>query len=145
MITCNGRRVPLQPTGVVGEFVAGIRYRAWNPPNALHPTIGVHSPLVFDLIDRWNGRSVGGFTYHVVHPGGRSYDTYPINAVEAESRRASRFHVGGHTPGPIDVADWTRLDEPTTDPRSDYPTTLDLRRFTPGRMPSSPPGTPSES
>jgi uncharacterized protein (DUF2126 family) len=145
ILSCNGIPIPMTTQGAPGSMVAGVRYRAWAPWSALHPTIGVHSPLVFDLIDRWNGRSVGGFTYHVVHPGGRSYDTYPINAVEAESRRASRFHVGGHTPGPIDVADWTRLDEPTTDPRSDYPTTLDLRRFTPGRMPSSPPGTPSES
>ena len=99
VLACNGHRVPLVPTGVHGEFVCGVRYRAWQPPSALHPTIGIHSPLVFDLIDTWNDRAVGGCTYRVVHPGGRSYDTFPVNAMEAESRRHTRFQDWGHSIG----------------------------------------------
>lgn len=97
IVACNGRRVPLQKTDKVGEYVAGIRYRAWQPPSALHPTIGVHAPLVFDVFDTVSGRSVGGFTYHVSHPGGRNFEVYPVNANEAEGRRIARYWPMGHT------------------------------------------------
>jgi uncharacterized protein (DUF2126 family) len=120
VVTCNGRPLPLTPTGVRGEYIAGVRYRAWAPPSALHPTIGIHSPLVIDLVDSWAGRSIGGCTYHVVHPGGRSYDTFPVNANEAEARRRARFWEYGHTPGPRVVRHEGR--------NPDYPMTLDLRR-----------------
>ena len=120
VLTCNGRAVPLQSTGNVGEFVAGVRYRAWQPPSALHPTIGVHTPLVFDLVDTWMERSLGGCQYHVAHPGGRHYDTFPVNAYEAEGRRLARFVRMGHTPRQIDV----RLEERNPN----FPFTLDLRR-----------------
>jgi uncharacterized protein (DUF2126 family)/transglutaminase-like putative cysteine protease len=122
-VTCNGIPVPLHPAGSGDGLVAGIRFRAWAPPSALHPTIGVHSPLVFDLVDRWNGRSVGGCTYHVVHPGGRNYETYPVNAKEAEARRGARFTPYGHSPGPVDTTTWQ-----PEQVNSEYPRTLDLRR-----------------
>jgi uncharacterized protein (DUF2126 family) len=146
VLTCNGRRVPLRPTRIQGTKVAGVRYRAWQPAAALHPTIAVHSPLVFDLVDTWNGRAIGGCTYHVVHPGGRNYDTFPVNAFEAEARRMARFWPYGHTPGPLEpravvagpVASEVRFLPPGSGVRPlappaegwnpEYPHTLDLRR-----------------
>ncbi len=119
VLTCNGVPVPLQPTGRTGEFVAGVRYRAWLPPTALHPSIGIDAPLTFDLVDTWMQRSLGGCQYHVTHPGGLSYETFPINAFEAESRRLARFFTIGHTPGKMVVGKPQRSLE--------FPFTLDLR------------------
>ena len=119
VVTCNGKRVPLHPTGPNGQFVAGVRYRAWQPPNCLHPTIKSHAPVVIDLVDTWSGRSIGGCTYHVAHPGGLSYERFPVNAYEAESRRISRFFKFGHTPGPMAVEE-ERISK-------EFPLTLDLR------------------
>jgi len=119
-VLCNGRTVPLTSTGTRGEFVAGVRYKAWQPPAALHPTIGVHTPLVFDLYDTFSGRAVGGCTYHVMHPGGRNYQRFPVNANEAEARRVARFLAMGHTPGAMAY----RPEQPS----QSFPLTLDLRR-----------------
>jgi uncharacterized protein (DUF2126 family)/transglutaminase-like putative cysteine protease len=120
IVACNGWRLPLRATGTVGEYVAGVRYRAWPPVNALHPTVGVHAPLVFDMHDTWNGRSLGGCSYHVAHPGGRSYDRMPVNANEAEARRRARFFPIGHSPGD--------RPEPKPTDNPEHPLTLDLRR-----------------
>ena len=121
VVTCNGHAIPMRPTSREGEFAAGVRYRAWQPWSALHPTIRIHSPLTFDIVDTWMRRSEGGCRYHVVHPGGRSHETFPVNAFEAESRRLARFFRIAHTPGDISVEPATSSDE--------FPFTLDLRNY----------------
>ena len=142
ILLCNGNRVPLRETGIAEEMVCGIRYRAWQPPSALHPTIGVDTPLTFDIVDTWNNRSIGGCTYFVSHPGGRSYDVFPINSYEAEGRRVSRFGDTSHTqevlrPAPYLSAighymEQNRLpftcDPPPEEINPEYPYTLDLRK-----------------
>jgi uncharacterized protein (DUF2126 family)/transglutaminase-like putative cysteine protease len=152
VLTCNGKRIPLVPTEEEGTFVAGVRYRAWQPWSALHPTIGVHTPLVFDFFDTWNGRALGGCTYHVVHQGGLSYDTFPVNALEAEARRVNRFEALGHAHGALASAPLfaeakliperapgggsesfyrhvpgSTVSPPPPKPNASYPYTLDLR------------------
>ncbi|MEI8212440.1 MAG: transglutaminase family protein [Planctomycetota bacterium] len=119
-VVCNGIQLPLQGTGDPDTYVAGVRYRAWSPASCLHPTVPVHSPLIIDLLDVRAGRTVGGCTYHVAHPGGRTYDTFPINALEAEGRRISRYFPFGHTPGQLVPK------IPRSNP--EFPCTLDLRR-----------------
>ncbi|MFV0437897.1 MAG: DUF2126 domain-containing protein [Desulfopila sp.] len=123
IVCCNGRRVPMQPTTVDGTFVAGVRYRAWQPPSCLHPTIGVDTPLIIDIFDSWTRRAVAGCAYHVGHPGGRNYETFPVNSYEAEGRRNARFVASSHTPD-------LRNQEPAAEFNPDFPYTLDLRRGT---------------
>ncbi len=127
-VSVNGEPMPLQPTGTAGEFVAGVRYKAWNPPSSLHPAIGVHAPLTFDLVDSWNQRSIAGCKYFVSHPGGRNYEGFPVNAYEAESRRMARFSRIGHTPGRLDAA----LPSIALAASREFPFTLDLRTAPPG-------------
>jgi uncharacterized protein (DUF2126 family)/transglutaminase-like putative cysteine protease len=122
-VACNGFRVPLHPTGTSGEHVAGVRYRAWQPPSSLHPRIGIHAPLVFDVVDLWNQRSVGGCTYHVSHQGGMAHERRPVNALEAEGRRLARFFGHGHTPGAQPAAFPVEAQS-----ARGFPLTLDLRR-----------------
>ena len=145
-LTCNGIKVLLNNTGVKGEYVAGIRYKAWNPHSSLHPTIDVDTPLVFDIVDTWNRRSIGGCTYYVAHPGGRSYETYPVNSYEAESRRINRFWEFGHTQGDMEARENIAQESDNSKPHVkqkgsskkfkykelpinfEFPTTLDLRK-----------------
>ena len=119
IVSCNGRRLPLRPTGRKGESVAGVRFKAWSPPSGLHPRIPAQGPLIFDVVDLWNRASLGGCSYYVSHPGGRAEERFPVNSYEAESRRIARFRHMGHTPGDIDP--------PPEEPAGEYPFTLDLR------------------
>ena len=153
VLTCNSVVIPLSPSGVEGEFVAGVKYKAWQPWSALHPTIGVDTPLTFDIVDKWNERSIGGMTYHVSHPGGRTYETFPINAGEAESRRVNRFQDFNHTQGNLEYVATSEVQQSLinvngakravvlkekpedklflfqeVDQSLEYPNTLDLRR-----------------
>jgi uncharacterized protein (DUF2126 family)/transglutaminase-like putative cysteine protease len=115
----NGRRVPLTPIAT-DTAIAGVRYRAWRAPHALHPSIAPHVPLTCEIYDTYRSRSLGGCTYHVAHPGGRNYTTFPINAYEAEGRRLARFEPFGFTPG--------TFVPPASSAHPDFPYTLDLRR-----------------
>jgi len=127
LVTCNGHPLPLQPGRHADERICGVRFKAWQMPSALHPRIGVHAPLTFDLYDTWNQRAIAGCRYYVAHPAGRNYEQFPVNAYEAEARRRARFIPFGHTPGlqvelpsPADKFSYGRV--------SEYPYTLDLRR-----------------
>jgi uncharacterized protein (DUF2126 family) len=147
VLTCNGVKIQLQPTGTKGEYVAGVKYKAWDPHSALHPTIGVDTPLAFDIVDTWNRKSIGGCKYFVAHPGGRSYDTFPVNSYEAESRRINRFWDIGETQTEVDIIEEVSASDTNAPLRTveeigskrkyryktipvdpEFPNTLDLRK-----------------
>jgi len=119
-VACNGYLLPLAETATQGEVVAAVRFRAWPSAQGFHPTIAPHAPLTFDIVDTWTGHSIGGCRYHVAHPGGRNYQTLPVNALEAEARRLARFEPMGHTPGAFAIK--------VGGVHPDFPLTLDLRR-----------------
>ncbi|MDT5231350.1 MAG: hypothetical protein QOJ56_252 [Mycobacterium sp.] len=127
LVTCNGYPVPLLATDTPDIHVGGVRFRAWQPPSALHPSITVDGPLQFELVDLTTATSRGGCTYHIAHPGGRAYDVPPVNAVEAESRRARRFEATGFTPGKLDLSD-IREKQARISTDIGAPGILDLRR-----------------
>lgn len=120
IVTANTRVVPLTATQTNGTLVGGVRYKAWKPPMSLHPVLEVDAPLTFDIFDTWTGKSLGGCRYHMAHPGGRNFDTFPVNGNEAEARRLSRFEKLGHTAGAYRPA--------PERPHPEFPMTLDLRR-----------------
>ncbi|MEL7338489.1 MAG: transglutaminase family protein, partial [Planctomycetota bacterium] len=122
-VLCNGHRVPMHPSEVAGRYMAGIKFRAWQPPRCLHPTIGVHTPLQFDIVDRFTQHSLGGCRYFAADPSGRAHEIYPVNANEAETRRAARFHTNTLTGGRLVIPDLPPVESP-----NDFPITFDLRR-----------------
>ena len=128
VVACNGRHVPLQRTHENGVAVAGVRYRARKLSVTLHPTIPVHAPLVFNLIDRFNERSIGQCTYYVAPPDGRLYTNLPQDAAEAAQRRLERFQVNGSVPVPMAA--------PPEESNPNFPWTLDLR-LPPGPKPQT--------
>jgi uncharacterized protein (DUF2126 family)/transglutaminase-like putative cysteine protease len=119
-VACNGRPLPLHTLRPGGPAVAGVRFKAWHPASGFHPVLPVNTPLTFDIYDRWTGKAVGGCIYHVAHPGGRNYETFPVNGNEAQARRLARFEPWGHTAGRYQLTPET--------PHPEFPLTLDLRR-----------------
>jgi uncharacterized protein (DUF2126 family) len=126
-VVVNGLSLPMRATGRAAEKVAGVRFRAWQPPFCLQPTIGVHHPLRFDVVDTWAKRSIVSCAYHVWHPEGRAYDEPPLTREEAAARRAQRFTTTGHAPWPVKAIE--------TKPHPEQPYTLDLRRYPIDRRP----------
>lgn len=120
VLACRGRQLPLQPGREPDTAVAGLRFKAWELPSGLHPTVPARGTVVIDVVDLWSGRVVSGCTFHVAHPAGRNYEHPPVNAFEAEARRSARFEASGHTPSPL-----TGLPPLVVDP--EFPHTLDAR------------------
>ncbi len=118
-VLCNGVPIPLRSTGRVGEYVAGVRYRARPADPSNSPVFSPQVPLTFEVLDTWQRLHLGGAQYHLSSPTGKTYEDLPTSPTEAQARVAERFI-------PFEGGPW-RDKRPPLAIHPDSPHTLDLR------------------